>query len=130
MTAARLEHANLTVRDPDAVAAVLGRLFGWDVRWTGAVLGGAGRSVHVGAPGTGGYLALYGPAEGATDGPSSYVTAGGLNHLGVVVDDLAGAEARVAAEGFAPHSHADYEPGRRFYFDGPEGIEIEVVAYD
>ncbi|MBM2575273.1 VOC family protein [Jannaschia sp. Os4] len=127
---ARLEHVNLTVRDPDGFAALLGRLFGWEVRWAGIVLGGAGRSVHVGEPGTGGYLALYRPAEGAADGPSSYVTAGGLNHLGVVVDDLDAAEARVSAEGFKPQNHADYEPGRRFYFDGPDGVEIEVVAYD
>ena len=126
---ARLEHVNLTVRDPDAFAALLGRLFGWEVRWAGSVLDGAGRSVHVGEPGTGGYLALYGPAGGASDGPSSYATAGGLNHLGVVVDDLAAAEARVTAEGRTPRNHADYAPGRRFYFDGPDGVEIEVVAY-
>ncbi|MEC7669548.1 MAG: VOC family protein, partial [Pseudomonadota bacterium] len=28
-----------------------------------------------------------------------------------------------------PHNHADYEPGKRFYFDTPDGIEIEVVSY-
>lgn len=60
----------------------------------------------------------------------SYVTLGGLNHLGVVVADLAATEARVVAAGFAPKDHADYAPGRRFYFDGPEGVEIEAVAYD
>jgi hypothetical protein len=59
----------------------------------------------------------------------SYSTLNGLNHIGVVVDDLDGVEARVKAEGFVPHSHANYEPGRRFYFDGPEELEIEVVSY-
>ncbi|MFT4811430.1 MAG: hypothetical protein ACI9LX_004807 [Paraglaciecola sp.] len=28
-----------------------------------------------------------------------------------------------------PYNHGDYEPGRRFYFNLEEGIEIEVVSY-
>ena len=32
--------------------------------------------------------------------------------------------------GFEPHSHGDYEPGKRFYFDDENGIEFEVVSYD
>ena len=68
--------------------------------------------------------------RGAMQEPgTSYETRGGLNHIGVVVEDLDATEARVKAEGYATHSHADYEPGRRFYFDGPAGIEFEVVAY-
>lgn len=35
----------------------------------------------------------------------------------------------VAANGFAPHKHQDYEPGKRFYFNGPDGVEYEVVSY-
>jgi hypothetical protein len=35
----------------------------------------------------------------------------------------------VTSEGFAPKNHADYEPGRRFYFDGPDGVEFEVNSY-
>jgi glyoxylase I family protein len=62
-------------------------------------------------------------------GRGLYSTRTGLNHIGVVVDDLTEIEKRVKAEGFEPHSHADYEPGKRFYFDGPEGVEIEVVSY-
>ena len=102
-------------------------LFDWRIRWSGEVLGGAGRSVHVGDDD--GYLAIYSPAGGVAAPPDSYTTRHGLNHVGIVVDDLAATEARVRDAGFAPHSHADYEPGRRFYFDGPEGLEIEVVAY-
>ncbi len=55
---------------------------------------------------------------------------GGLNHWAVVVDDLDAVEERVISEGFTPKSHADYEPGRRFYFYDNDGIEIEVVQYD
>ena len=36
---------------------------------------------------------------------------------------------RLRAMGYEPHSHADYEPGRRFYFDDEDGIEFEVVSY-
>ncbi len=31
--------------------------------------------------------------------------------------------------GSQTHSHADYEPGRRFYFHDEDGIEFEVVSY-
>jgi len=125
---ARLEHVNVTVADADATAAMLCDLFGWHVRWSGAAIHG-GRSLHVG--GEDDYLAVYsGPGDApAAAGPSSYVTKGGLNHIGVVVDDLDAVEARVRARGYTPFSHADYEPGRRFYFHEENGIEIEVVSY-
>ena len=123
---ARLEHLNLTVRDPDAVGAALCDLLGWRLRWSGAALGD-GRSVHVGDED--GYVALYRPAGAVTDPGSTYGTHGSLNHLGVVVDDLDAVEARALELGYVPRSHADYEPGRRFYLDGPEGIEVEVVCY-
>ena len=38
-------------------------------------------------------------------------------------------EAKIKALGYPTHSHADYEPGRRFYFDDENGIEFEVVSY-
>lgn len=124
-----LEHVNLTVRDPKASAAILMDLFGWHIRWEGAVMEGRGYSVHVGSQTS--YVALYsGPgAQVVPKGDASYVTRGGLNHLGVVVDDLDAVEARVKAAGFVPTSHADYEPGRRFYFHDGDGVEIEVVSY-
>ncbi|MCK0167906.1 VOC family protein [Jannaschia sp. S6380] len=122
----RLEHINMTVRDPDGVAAALCDVLGWRVRWSGAALGD-GRSVHVGDDAS--YVALYRPPGAITDPASTYGTHGAMNHLGVVVDDLDAAERAVVAKGYAPRSHADYEPGRRFYFDGPEGIEVEVVSY-
>ena len=52
-----------------------------------------------------------------------------LNHIGVEVDDLDLTEARVSAAGLRPFSHGDYEPGRRFYFLDPDGIEYEIVSY-
>ena len=128
MEQAKLEHANITVRDPKATAAELCEMFGWEIRWQGEAISG-GYTVHVGD--TDSYLAVYAPpgdsrpAEGA-----SYRTLGGLNHVGLVVRDLDATEARVRAAGYTPHNHADYEPGRRFYFDTSDGIEIEVVSYE
>lgn len=52
-----------------------------------------------------------------------------MNHLGVVVDNLGAAEEVVLAAGLEPFNHADYEPGRRFYFFDWDGIEFEVVSY-
>ena len=52
-----------------------------------------------------------------------------LNHIGVEVDDLAAVETKVIAAGLRPFGHDDYDPGRRFYFLDPDGIEYEIVSY-
>ena len=127
---AQLEHANITVSDPQKTAAMLIDLFGWHIRWEGAAMAGAGYTVHVGSDQS--YVALYSgndPAQTVPKADASYETRGALNHLGVVVDDLDAVEARVKAMGLTAHSHADYEPGRRFYFHDPDGVEIEVISY-
>lgn len=123
----RLEHANITVTDPKATAEELSRLFGWHIRWEGEAISG-GYSVHVGNETS--YLAVYAPpGDRREKAGDSYHTLGGLNHVGIVVDDLDGTETRVREAGYHPRSHADYEPGKRFYFDFRDGIEIEVVSY-
>ena len=35
----------------------------------------------------------------------------------------------MVAAGLVPFNHGDYEPGRRFYFMDPDGIEYEIVSY-
>ena len=137
MSEPRLEHVNLTVADPRATAARLVDLFGWRVRWQGEAIHG-GFTVHVG--GQRSYLALYARDGAATTGPGRTAGDAGevreshdrplsLNHVGVVVDDLDAVERRVVAAGHETYSHADYEPGRRFYFRDGEGLEYEVVSY-
>ena len=125
MSALRIEHVNVTVADPERTSALLQALFDWRVRWRGPAQNG-GHTIHVGS--TEHYVALHG-----TDNPThiAEVHAKGrpLNHIGVEVDDLDATEARVAAAGLRPFSHADYEPGRRFYFLDPDGIEYEVISY-
>jgi len=128
MEHAVLEHVNVTVKDPDATAKMLCDLFGWHVRWSGDAING-GYSVHVGTADQ--YIVVYTGTPGKARAPAhdSYNQIGGLNHIGVVVGDLDATEDRVKALGFTPINHADYEPGRRFYFRDHDNIEIEVVSY-
>ena len=125
---AYLEHVNVTVENPEATAQVLVDLFGWHLRWSGGAIG-QGRSVHVGTDTS--YVALYTGPDGVPQAAAdtSYRQKAGLNHIGVVVEDLDAVEAAVKAKGYETHSHADYEPGRRFYFHEDNGVEIEVVCY-
>ena len=123
MPQARLEHVNIRVSDPDRTAAFLAALTGWRERWRGPAIDD-GWTIHLG--GEFDYVALYkhpvplaGPfAKGAP-----------LQHIGVMVDDLDAAEKLVIAAGYKPFSHADYPPGRRFYFYDHDGIEWELVSY-
>ena len=86
-----------------------------------------GRTVHVG--GDDSYVALFSYGDAQAGHAESYRTQGGLNHIAVVVDDLEGTEALISKAGYVTMNHADYEPGRRFYFREENGIEIEVVSY-
>lgn len=122
----RLEHVNVTVTDPDATGQVLCDLFGWHIRWAGTGMQ-TGRTVHVGTDAS--YVALFSFGDPAEPAQSSYATRAALNHIGGMVDDLDAVEARVKAAGYVPENHADYEPGKRFYFTEENGVEIEVVSY-
>ncbi|MEL6997330.1 MAG: VOC family protein [Pseudomonadota bacterium] len=126
MTAARLEHVNVTVTDAKTTAALMCRLFDWKIRWEGEASVG-GYTVHVGEDDT--YLAIY-MIDGSdhADVERRHQLAG-LNHIGVVVDDLDAVLARVEGEGYEIYSYADYEPGRRFYFLDADQVEYEVVSY-
>lgn len=122
----RIEHVNLTVSDPDRTAAMLCAVFDWLVRWSGeAKLGGY--TVHVGTDKD--YLALYTRDGKPKPAGEPGDIRGGLNHVGVVVNDLDAIEERVKAMGLKPINHADYHPGRRFYFLDNDGVEYEVVTY-
>lgn len=125
MRSSRLEHVNVTVADPALAAKLMQDLFGWQVRWQGPALNG-GHTIHVGSDSQ--YLALYAPRAAAGQA-TEFAKGRPLNHIGVEVDDLDAVEARVVAAGLRPFSHGDYEPGRRFYFLDPNGIEYEVVSY-
>ena len=124
----KLEHVNVTVSDPEKTAAALCQMFDWKIRWKGPAASG-GQTIHVGLEDE--YLAVYTDARpGEAITPKRRRKGAPLNHIGVVVPDLAATEARVKAAGFTPFGHGDYEPGRRFYFLDDDGIEFEVVSYE
>lgn len=118
MTAAKIEHVNITVADVARSAELMEAIFGWKIRWSGLARMG-GRTIHVGTDEM--YLAVYSNGSAPPNGR--------LNHVGVVVGDLEEAERRVTAAGLTPFNHGNYEPGRRFYFLDTDGIEFEVVSY-
>ena len=121
----RIEHVNIAVADPERTSGLMQALFDWHVRWRGRSQNG-GYATHVGSNDH--YVALT--TRGDTpDIVEAFPKGRPLNHIGVEVDDLDATEARVRAAGLTPFSHADYEPGRRFYFLDPDGIEYEVVSY-
>lgn len=123
MPIGQLEHVNITVSDPERSSGLLQRLCGWRERWRGPSLNG-GWTIHVGTDVD--YLAVYthGKALGR------FAKGAPLNHVGLLVDDLAAAEQVVIDAGLEPFNHADYQPGRRFYFFDWDGIEFEVVSYE
>ena len=125
MSLPRIEHVNVTVANSPRTAELMERLFGWRVRWQGPAQAG-GHTVHVGSEGF--YLALWSAAPGAPQA-EHFAKGKPLNHIGVEVEDLEATEKRVIEAGLKPFSHGDYEPGRRFYFFDPDGIEFEVVSY-
>jgi len=122
MPQARLEHVNLTVSDNQRSARLLQDLTGWSIRWRGPTSQG-GETIHLGSADA--YLALY------QDGGDHSGQAKGrpLNHVGLLVDDLAAAQRNVIAHGLEPFGYGDYEPGQRFYFFDWDRIEFEVISY-
>lgn len=120
---ARIEHVNISTSDARRMATFLGKLCGWTWRWDGPAIDD-GHSVHFGSEDQ--YVVLYTPKDGV-DG--RFAKGQPLNHIGITVDDIDAAEAVVVGAGLVPFSHADYEPGRRFYFFDWDGIEWEVVSY-
>lgn len=118
-----LEHVNVTTSSAQETARLCAAAFGWTIRWQGpAKLGG--HSIHVGTGGT--YVVLYTPPEDLKQARGE----GQPNHVGVCVRDLSATETKVRAAGYETYAHADYFPGRRFYFRDKGGVEFEVVSYE
>lgn len=123
MPSARLEHVNISVSDAERSAAFFTQLCGWHERWRGSAIDD-GFSIHLGTEAQ--YIVFYTPPRGVS---TRFAKGMPLQHVGIEVDDLAAAEQIVIAAGLEPFNHADYEPGRRFYFYDWDGIEFEVVSY-
>ena len=125
MSTPRIEHVNVTVSNPERAARLMEELFDWQVRWQGPARDG-GRTIHIGSQEH--YIALYTGRDVAYTA-EDFAKGRPLNHIGIEVDDLKATEARVVAAGLKPFNHGDYDPGRRFYFLDPDGIEYEIISY-
>jgi catechol 2,3-dioxygenase-like lactoylglutathione lyase family enzyme len=126
MTHSFIEHVNVTVSDPKITAEFLCDIFGWKVRWHGDAIDN-GITYHVGSDTH--YIAVYSKGSPAVSDKASYDKLGGLNHIGIVVDNLDEIEEKILAKGYETFSHGNYEPGRRFYFRDSDNIEFEIVSY-
>lgn len=132
--AARLEHANINVRNIDEAIRFLTTAFPeFRVRGRGEVEGRPW--VHVGTDTS--YLALNefqngaGGGTGGTDGtPAVEFGSEPLNHLGFVVDDAEALATRLHAAGFREGFVAPPHKYRiRKYFLDADGNEWEFVEY-
>jgi catechol 2,3-dioxygenase-like lactoylglutathione lyase family enzyme len=121
-----LEHVNLTVSDLDRSVDFYTRLLGLHVRWRREGTDDLPAAAHIGTDDQ--YIAMF-QAVGDASRPAPDYEGVGLNHFGFVVDDLDATRDRLVNLGVAPHSEADYDPGRRLYFYDPDGIEVELVEY-
>ena len=124
----RLEHANLIVRDIDAMIAFLRTAFP-EFRVRGEGRGAPlGRWVHIGTDET--YLALNQATQEAPEPWVPYAGKPGTNHLGYEVDDAEALRMRLAAAGYRESTVPNAHPHRRrVYFYDPEGNDWEFVQY-
>ena len=125
---ARLEHANVCVRDIDVMLRFLRSAFPeFRVRADHADADGS-RWVHFGDDNS--YLALCAAAPGAERNWEPYSGIPGVNHLGFEVDDAMALRSRMLAAGFEESTVPNAHPFReRVYFHDPEGNDWEFVQY-
>ena len=124
----RIEHANLAVRDVDAMIAFVRHAFPeWEVRGEGKSLLG-GRWVHLGGDAT--YIAFQTATREPEEVWVPYGGRPGTNHLGFEVDDVSGLRKRLLEQGYTETTFPNDHPHReRVYFHDPEGNDWEFVEY-
>ena len=125
---ARLEHANLCVRDIGGMIGFLRTAFPeCRVRGEGISRDGT-RWVHVGTDET--YIAL---GESRAEPPKKwapYAGMPGVNHLAYEVDDVEALRQRMTRAGYMDSTPPNAHPHRkRLYFFDPEGNDWEFVQY-
>jgi catechol 2,3-dioxygenase-like lactoylglutathione lyase family enzyme len=124
----RLEHANLVVRDIDAIVRFLTTaLPDFEIRCDARGKDGS-RWVHVGTEHT--YLALTAAEVEPAELWEPYTGKPGLNHLGYEVDDVDALRTRMRAAGYRDSTVPNAHPHRkRVYFIDPEGNDWEFIEY-
>jgi catechol 2,3-dioxygenase-like lactoylglutathione lyase family enzyme len=125
--AVRLEHANLNVRDVEAMIRFLKTAFP-EFRVRGEGICHGTRWVHVGTDDT--YIVLNPTKPDAQRHWVPYRGEAGVNHLAYEVDDAESLRGRLAAAGYRESTPPNSHPHRkRVYFYDPEGNDWEFVQY-
>lgn len=125
---ARIDHANLTVRDLEGAIRFLCTALP-DFRLRGEGRDPAGRRwVHVGNDAA--YVALQEATREPAERFVPYAGAPGVNHLGFEVLDAEAVRARLRAAGYRDSTVPNAHPHRRrVYFRDAEGGDWEFVEY-
>lgn len=124
----RLEHANLAIRDLDAMLRFIATaLPEFELRSEGRDAP-KGRWVHIGTEDS--YLALNEVPDDRAEPWQPYGRQPGLNHLGFEVSDVAALIDRMEAAGYRNSTVPNNHPHRqRAYFYDDEGNDWEFVEY-
>ena len=124
----RLEHANICVRDIEAMTRFLQTAFP-DFRLRGEGLSQDGtRWVHVGTDET--YIALGQSRVDNRQPWTPYEGVPGVNHLAYEVDDVEALRQRMTSAGYKNSTPLNAHPHRkRLYFYDPEGNDWEFIQY-
>ena len=125
---ARLEHANLTVRNTEATIRFLQTAFPeFKIRQEKREPGGP-HWVHIGTDET--YIAI---TEGITPeepGRRIYSSVPGFNHLAYEVNDADALYERLKSAGYHNSTPPNHHPARkRVYFLDPDGNDWEFIEY-
>jgi catechol 2,3-dioxygenase-like lactoylglutathione lyase family enzyme len=124
----RLEHANLCVRDIEAMIRFLQTAFpNFRLRGEGVSQDGT-RWVHLGTDET--YIALGQSRVDDARTWAPYEGVPGVNHLAYEVDDVEALRQRMTSAGYKNSTPPNAHPHRkRLYFYDPEGNDWEFVEY-
>lgn len=124
----RLEHANLAVRNVDAMITFLTTAFP-DFRVRHDHRGrDRPRWVHLGTQDT--YIALSAATSEPRARRTPYGGEPGVDHIAFEVDDVEALRARLSAAGYADSTIDNAHPHRkRVYFRDPDGNDWEFVEY-
>jgi catechol 2,3-dioxygenase-like lactoylglutathione lyase family enzyme len=125
---ARLEHANLFVRDVDATIRFLQTAFPeFKIRFDARHLEGGGW-LHIGTDET--YIALNQSTVEPEQRWRPYAGMPGVNHLAYVVDDAEAVRDHFKSAGYQDSTPVNCHPYRkRVYFCDPDGNDWEFIQY-
>ncbi|WP_241836728.1 VOC family protein [Salinivibrio sp. IB574] len=125
-----IEHVNITVVDMDAALAFLAvAVPDFKIRQDAQSPKGY-RWVHVGNEHC--YFALQEPNPSSEPSiqPRSAYKSQGVNHIGLIIDDIDTIRERLLEKGYQPNGSMAHETHRkRMYFYDKAGFEWELVAY-